>query len=117
LTLREIIQLVEATPLTRVIPWDMDINYVTASDLMSDVLAFAKPHSILLTGLANVHVISTAEMADLAAIILIRGKQPSEEVIHQAEEKGKPVFGSPHSMFELCARLYNAGMLGADLTL
>lgn len=114
-TLREIIQLAEAEPLTKVVQWEMEIRYITASDLMSDVLAFAKPHSVLLTGLANVHVVNTVEMSDIAAVIFLRGKQPPPEVIQLAEEKGKPLFATRQTMFELCGRLYKEGLQGADL--
>jgi predicted transcriptional regulator len=116
MTLREIVQLIEAEPLTKVVHWEMDIRYVSASDLMSDVLAFAEPNSILLTGLANVHVVNTAEMADVAAVVFIRGKQPPQEVLRLAEEKGKPLFASKQCMFELCGRLHKAGLQGAGLT-
>ena len=37
---------------------DAEVDHVYASDLMSDVLAFGKPNSILLTGLASQQAIS-----------------------------------------------------------
>ena len=48
------------------------------SDLMSDVLAFTKEKTLLLTGLTNAQVIRTAEMIDLSGIIFVRGKRPSK---------------------------------------
>ena len=44
------------------------------ADLMSDVLASIQPEAVLLTGLCNPQVVRTAQMADIAAIILVRGK-------------------------------------------
>ena len=47
--------------------------------MMSDVLAFSKDHSILLTGLCNPQVIRTAEMLDIVCIIFVRGKRPDDD--------------------------------------
>ena len=53
---------------------------------MSDVLAFAKAGSILLTGLTNDQVIRTADILDIAAIVLVRGKKANAETIGLAKE-------------------------------
>ena len=107
----EIIRIVEATMLTRHHDSKLDIQSVAGCDLMSDVLTYSRPEALLLTGLTNSHVIRTAEMADIAAVIFVRGKQPTSEVIAMAEEKGIPLASSPHSMFEMCGRLYKAGLM------
>ena len=56
---------------------------------MSDVLAFVKDQSLLLTGLINSQVIRTAEMMDIAAVCFVRGKIPPDDVIELAKEKGR----------------------------
>ena len=40
-----------------------EIKMVCGSDLMSDVLAYIKADALLLTGLTNIQVVRTAEMA------------------------------------------------------
>lgn len=110
----EIIRIVEGTVLTRQNASKLEIVCVAGCDLMSDVLTYSKPEALLLTGLTNSHVVRTAEMADLAAIIFVRGKQPPPEVVAMAEEKGIPLGCSPHSMFEMCGRLYAAGLVSCD---
>ncbi len=84
------------------------------ADLMSDVLASIQPEAVLLTGLCNPQVIRTAQMADVAAIILVRGKTPPEETIDLAREEGIPLISSPFGMFELCGRLYQAGLTSLE---
>ena len=113
--LREIVQVVDGSFLSGSVHDELAIPYAAASDLMSDVLAFSKPHALLLTGLANSHVIHTAEMADIAAIVFVRGKVPAAEVISMAEEKGIPLISSPLTMYELCGRLFQVGLTGCDL--
>ncbi|MEE8576058.1 MAG: DRTGG domain-containing protein, partial [candidate division Zixibacteria bacterium] len=58
---------------------DAVVDHVYASDLMSDVLAFGKPDSILLTGLATRQAIISAHMAEFKGVVLIRGKRPKDE--------------------------------------
>jgi predicted transcriptional regulator len=112
--LRDIVHVVEGTILSQHANLDMEIPCAGGCDLMSDVLAFIKPYSLLLTGLTNIHVILTAEMADVAAIVFVRGKTPGPDVVSLAEEKGIPLIASPRTMFELCGRLYQAGMISCD---
>lgn len=113
--LRDIIPLAEGRVLTSQIDMDMEISCVAGCDLMSDVLAYARPYSLLLTGLTNAHVVRTAEMADIAAVIFVRGKLPPPETVALAEEKGVPLVSTPYTMFELCGRLYEAGLVSCDV--
>ncbi|MEA5079760.1 hypothetical protein SDC9_71981 [bioreactor metagenome] len=85
------------------------------ADLMSDVLASIKPEAVLLTGLCNPQVVRTAQMADVAAIILVRGKIPPKETIELAKEEKIALISSPYGMFELCGRLYAAGLTSFEM--
>jgi len=80
------------------------------ADLMSDVLASIQPEAVLLTGLCNPQVVRTAHMADVAAIVLVRGKYPPQETIDLAMQEKIPLISSPLGMYELCGRLYRAGL-------
>jgi len=86
-----------------------------AADLMSDVLTYARPDSVLLTGLIYPQVVRTAEMAGLYAIVFVRGKHPPAETVSLAEEVGIPLFGTRYTMYEACGLLYNAGLPGPGL--
>jgi hypothetical protein len=94
----------------------IEISSVCASDLMSDVLAFATPGSLLLTGLTNAQSIMTAEVADVAAVAYVRGKRPASNVLELAAERGIPVLACGLSMFEACGRMYANGLVpGVDI--
>lgn len=84
------------------------------ADLLSDVLAFAKDDSLLLTGLVHPQVIRTAEMLDMVAVVFVRGKQPTDEMIDMARRMDIPVLSTPHKMYESCGLLYKAGLNKAD---
>lgn len=114
--LREIVSIVEGRLVSKKADLDMEIVCAAASDLMSDVLAFAEPGSVLLTGLCNPQVVRTAEMADIVGIIFVRGKYPPPETIALAEEKGIPLVATSYAMFEMCGRLYQAGLKSCDIS-
>ncbi|MGQ9585511.1 MAG: DRTGG domain-containing protein [Anaerolineae bacterium] len=113
--LRQIVEILEGTLITQDADLEMEIACACGADLMSDVLTIAKPHSLLLTGLVNPQVVRTAEVADIAAIVFVRGKEPPPETIALAKEKGIPLIMAPYTMFEMCGRLYEAGMASCDL--
>jgi predicted transcriptional regulator len=84
-----------------------DYRVCFASDLMSDVLRIDTDNLMLLTGLANMQAIRTAEMADISCIILARGKKATNEMIELAEENEITIIESPYSMFHIAGILYN----------
>ncbi len=88
----------------------LQILGVGAADLMSDVLACVKPGAVLLTGLCNLQVVRTAQMADVAAVVFVRGKQPDAATVALANAEGIPLISSPFGLFELCGRLYQQGV-------
>ena len=91
---------------------DLEVKTAFGADLMSDVLAFAKAGSLLLTGLTNTQVIRTANVLDIAAIILVRGKKPSSETIALAKELKIPILTTKYILFETAGRLYTKGITG-----
>ena len=91
---------------------DHEFTSAFASDMMSDVLAFVKDKTVLITGLTNIHVMRTAEMLDMHCIIFVRGKTPAEEVLTLAREKGIAVISTQRGMFTASGLLYGAGLRG-----
>lgn len=89
-----------------------EVIYAFSSDMMSDVLAYADEHSVLLTGLCNPQVVRTAEMVDIICIIFVRNKMPDENMLALAEGRGIVVLSTEHDMFTACGILYNNGLLG-----
>jgi hypothetical protein len=53
-------------------------------------------------------------MADIAAIVLVRGKQPPQETIDLAAQENIPLLTTPLGMFEICGRLYQAGLTSLE---
>lgn len=108
--LKEIIKLINGKVLTRRANLNREAKGCCSADLMSDVLASAQADALLLTGLCNPQVVRTAHIADVTAIIFIHGKLPAPETIELADQEGIPLIAAPFSMYELCGRLYRAGL-------
>ena len=89
-----------------------DIHTACGCDLMSDVLAFVKDQSMLLTGLINSQVIRTAEMMDIVAVCFVRGKTPPEEVLSLAKAKNIAILTTDYPMYTACGKLYEKGLGG-----
>ena len=91
---------------------DREVLSACGSDFMSDVLAFSKDHSVLITGLCNPQVIRTAEMLDIVCVIFVRRKHPDETILTMAKERELIVMETGHRMFSTCGMLYSAGLGG-----
>ncbi|MDO9559049.1 MAG: DRTGG domain-containing protein [Syntrophales bacterium] len=112
MTLNDVAELLDAEVLAGHDQLEMEVKTGFGADLMSDVLAFAKPGSLLLTGLTNPQVVRTADILDIAAIIMVRGKRPVPEAIQLAKEIKIPVLSTRLILFETIGRLYEKGMRG-----
>lgn len=91
---------------------DMDIPAAVASDLMSDLLAYAERDRVLISGLCTVHTVMTAQILDLSAIIFVRSKTPTEEMIQKATEDGIALLRTNYTMYFACGELFKNGLLG-----
>ncbi len=111
MSIEEIAKLIEGDIIARNTDEDYKITHAFTSDLMSDVLTINHQEGIvLLTGLANVQTIRTAEMANLNLVILVRGKKATADMIGIANENDIVVIESKYSAFRASAVLYNAGI-------
>ena len=91
---------------------NQEIKTACGCDMMSDVLAFVKDQSVLLTGLVNPQVVRTAEMMDMACIVFVRGKVPDDSIIRLAEQRGITLLKTRFRMFTACGLLYANGLSG-----
>ncbi len=76
------------------------------SDLLSDVMGNALEGDIWATLQTHKNVMAVASLKDVAAVILVKGLKPDEDMLAQANEEGIPVLGSDLETFELAGRLY-----------
>lgn len=76
------------------------------SDLLSDVMGNAKEGHVWTTLQTHKNVMAIASLKDLAAVILVKGFQPDEDMAKQSNEEGIPVLSTTESTFEIAGKLY-----------
>ena len=89
-----------------------EVDTVVASDGMSEILAFSRPGALMITGLTNVQSVRTADIANVRAIVYIRGKRPNDAAIQLAREHEIPVLATRLGMFDVCGMLRELGLKG-----
>lgn len=85
-----------------------------AADLMEDVLAAAAKSCALLTGVTSIEVVQTAKIVQVAAVVIVRGKEPPADMIELAKTYNIPLLLTDYSLFVACGRLYMNGIRGLD---
>jgi hypothetical protein len=113
MTIARVQEILEAKLLSGQGAEDRELATVCGSDLMSDVLCLRCAPHLLLTALTNPQTVRTAEMAEIAAICFVQGKQPPAETLELARRNGLPLLATGLSMFSACGRLYAAGLRSA----
>ena len=88
-----------------------EVHSACGSDMMSDVLAYVKDQSVLITGLCNPQVVRTAEMMDMVCIVFVRSKAPSDEMIALAKENGIVMMSTYKTLYNACGILYSNGLV------
>ena len=114
MNIQKLIEISNGKLLTPSIDLTREIKGGCGADLMSDVLASIQPEAVLMTGLCNPQVVRTAMMADVAAVVIVRGKNPALETLKLAISEGVPLISTPFGMFEMCGRLFQAGLLSME---
>jgi anti-sigma regulatory factor (Ser/Thr protein kinase) len=84
---------------------DTKITTIYASDLMSDVLAYGQSGALLLTGLNTIQAAISSYMAEIKAIVFLRGKIPAEDIRKFAEGKGIIILSTKADMYEACIKI------------
>ena len=110
MTIKEISNRLNARIITGEQYADREVKCGFASDLMSDVLTLDTEGLLLITGLANIQTIRTAEMADISCILFVRAKKTTPTMISIAKENNIVLLECQYSMYKAIGILNNMGL-------
>jgi predicted transcriptional regulator len=110
MTLKEVVDIIEGHVVCGHDNLDKTVEFCFASDLMSDVLTIETENLLLITGLANLQTIRTAEMSDITNIIFVRNKKTTAEMLKLAVENDMVMIECSSSMFKCSGLLFKAGL-------
>lgn len=103
-------RILDAVVLTGEDKLDQEIEAACGCDLISDLLAFTKARMLVLTGLISPQIIRAAETMDLSAIVFVRGKRPTTDIVQMAAEAGIPLLCTSYPLYESAGLLFEAGL-------
>ncbi len=110
--LREVSKILNAKVLCGEEYLDTEVLAACGSDMMSDVLAYVRDQSILLTGLVNPQAVRTVIMMDMKCICFVRGKMPDNKILDIARDNNIVVMSTNERLYTACGKLYQNGLVG-----
>ncbi len=93
---------------------NVEVAHGYSSDLLSDVIGNTNEGDLWLTIQSHKNVIAVAVMKGLAGIVLVSGRDASEDMIAKAEEEEIVVLRTKLPAFELSGILYSMGLKGVQ---
>jgi hypothetical protein len=89
---------------------DKDLEGVYISDMVSDIMTGARANGVLITLQTHKSLIAAANLVDVAAIVFVRGKSPSDEVIDLASKAGIGLFVSEDDAWSTATKFNEIGI-------
>ena len=87
---------------------DREITDVFISDMVSDVMAGAKPGSLWVTTQTHKNVVAAANLVDIAGVVVTRGKPVSSETLEMASRAELTVLSTDLDTYDLVGKLHQA---------
>jgi len=76
-------------------------------DLLSDVMAHARPGDLWITIQGHQNVVAVAVLTEVAGVVICGGVEPERDTLERADREGVPVLRTGLSAFEVAGRLYS----------
>ncbi|MBQ8063632.1 MAG: hypothetical protein IJ230_06810 [Clostridia bacterium] len=108
--IQEIVALIDAEVKSGSDKLEEEVSSAFGSDMMSEVLAYVQDQGVLLTGLVNEQIIRTAAMMNMYCIIMVRGKQPTDNMVEMAEDNDLVLLTTERTLYETSGILYTNGL-------
>ncbi len=106
--LKTLLPLLQAEPLTDTDDANLTGCYI--SDLLSDVLAYARPGVLWVTIQTHRNVVSVAAMKDVPAVLITCGRKPDPQIVMEAQEEGLVLLSTKLTTYEAAGKLWEAGI-------
>lgn len=83
-----------------------DITGGYTSDLLSDVMGNIEEGMIWITMQTHQNVVAVATLKDAAAVLIVNGYEPDEEMLAKGKDEEIPILGTKLSAFEISGKIY-----------
>jgi predicted transcriptional regulator len=89
---------------------DNQVDGAFISDMVSDVMAGAQAGNVWVTVQTHKNVIAAANLVDVPAIIIVRGKKVPDDTLKMADKVGVTIFSTDLDSFKVAVKLYEGGI-------
>jgi predicted transcriptional regulator len=110
MTTQDLIEKAELKALSEFDP--REVEGVFISDMMSDVMANAKPNNLWLTIQTHKSIVPAANLVDIAAIVITGGKEVPKDTIDIANKHNIAILLTDLPTFDLVGKLFELGLKG-----
>ena len=112
MTVRDLAALVEGAAAGAAAAVAREVRGGYVSDLLSDVMANAQDGDAWITMQRHVNTVAVAQLKNLAAIVIVNGREPETEMVYRAAEHDVAIVTTPLPAFDVAGRLHEAGLRG-----
>ena len=112
ISLKEVVEKLEAEPVSSVHSLERPIEGGYASDLLSCAMRRAKKGYVWVTLQCHMNVVAVAALGGIVAVIITEGNSPDAETLSKAEKEGVVLLVTPRSTFSIVGELASLGIRG-----
>jgi predicted transcriptional regulator len=87
---------------------DAPLTGAYTSDLLSDVMAYAKDGGALITIQAHKNTVAVATLVNISVIIICNNRPITDDMIEAAKDEGIAILRTKENQFTVSGKLYNA---------
>ncbi len=87
-----------------------DVTGGYVADLLSCVIAGAKPHDLWITLQTHVNIVAVAALKEVAGIIVAEGATVPDATLEKAAQQGVVMLSSPQPVYETVKQLVALGL-------
>jgi predicted transcriptional regulator len=88
---------------------DREVEGVYISDMVSDIITSAKRSSVIVTLQTHKSMVAAANLVAAAMIVIVKGRQPSDDVVELATRTGIALFVSALDTWAFARKLTQLG--------
>jgi|SRR5574344_863890 predicted transcriptional regulator len=107
MTVRELVKELDLKVFSGEKGLDNEISGGYVSDLLSDVMGFAKEGSLWVTLQVHKNVMAIATLKELSAVILVKGFEPEADTVEVSNDENIPILGTKEQTFEIAGKIYD----------
>lgn len=85
---------------------EIELTEGYTSDLLSDVMGNAEAGCVWITLQTHRNVAAISALKEIGAVVLVKGNEPDENTLENAQEENITILGTNEETFEITGKIY-----------